>query len=282
MLAFESLLAPLGFVPTGRIKLVRHQDSRYDLDALIRAGQFDYYQEIQKQPRFHDTERLVTFLGRPGNQAVFFGVYDVMGVTGPADHQLPEDFLYPELNREQHYRYTLRHDARFDEMKGRLVIDWGAGTRSWTQNFKPGTKAVVELLPLGYVRDFPGFMEVVLTFDELVSIVQHPTPHRDWHRMLGSVAGVYLILDTGTGRQYVGSAYGERGLLGRWASYAATGHGGNAQLIELLAAEPGGSRRFQFSILQTLPLTLTAKEVVAVEIVHKRKLGSRAHGLNSN
>ena len=282
MIAFESLLVPLGFDPSVKTKLVRHQDQRYDVEALIRAGQFDYYQEIQRKPRFKGCERIVSFLGRSGRHAVFFGVYDVLGVSGPADHRLPKDFLYPDMDREQHYRYDLRLDHRFDELRGRLVIDWGEGTRSWTQNFRPGAKEVVELLPQGYVREFPGFMDVLLTHDELVSIVKHPTPHRDWHRMLGSVAGVYLILDAKTGNQYVGSAYGERGSLGRWADYAENGHGGNEQLRALVAKRPDAARSFVFSILQTLPLTLTAKEVVTVEVLHKRKLGTRAHGLNSN
>jgi hypothetical protein len=150
------------------------------------------------------------------------------------------------------------------------------------QTFRPDAKVIVEVLPKGYVRDFPGFLDILLRHDELVDIVKHPVSHRDWHRMLKSVAGVYLILDTSTGSQYVGSAYGENAVLGRWLSYAKNGHGGNKQLRELLSARPEASRNFQFSILQTLPITLTAKEVIEYEVLHKHKLGSRAHGLNSN
>ena len=45
--------------------------------------------------------------------------------------------------------------------------------------------------------------------------------------------GVYLITDTHTGKRYVGSAYGNDMLLGRWESYIKTGHGGNVELKEL-------------------------------------------------
>ena len=38
----------------------------------------------------------------------------------------------------------------------------------------------------------------------------------------------------------------------------------------------------QFAILQTLLVTLTKAEVVAHGARHKTRLGSRAHGLNSN
>ena len=70
--------------------------------------------------------------------------------------------------------------------------------------------------------------------------------------------------------------------MGRWKTYAATRHGNNKQLTELLTSEPLRWQNLEFSVLQTLPRTLTAKEVIDYEARHKRKLGSRAHGLNSN
>lgn len=45
---------------------------------------------------------------------------------------------------------------------------------------------------------------------------------------------------------------------------------------------PGRAQDLQFAVLQTLPLASTPKEVVDHERRHKVKLGSRAHGLNSN
>jgi len=35
----------------------------------------------------------------------------------------------------------------------------------------------------------------------------------EWHRMLGAVAGIYLIADRTSGRLYVGSASGAEGVL---------------------------------------------------------------------
>jgi len=65
--------------------------------------------------------------------------------------------------------------------------------------------------------------------------------------MLSSVAGVYLKTDMTDGNQYVGSASGKLGIMGRWRSYAETKHGGNIRLISLLEEEP--DRYNQFSIL---------------------------------
>ena len=102
------------------------------------------------------------------------------------------------------------------------------------------------------------------------------------HRMLSSVAGVYLIVDGKTGKQYVGSASGEGGILSRWAQYAATkGHGGNKQLKDLIDSDADYARDFSFTVLRTLPRTLTQAEIVQCESLSKRKLGSRAFGLNS-
>ena len=47
--------------------------------------------------------------------------------------------------------------------------------------------------------------------------------------------GVYLLIQRETGAQYVGSATGTDGFLGRWLSYT-DGHGGNKGLKELAHA----------------------------------------------
>ena len=62
--------------------------------------------------------------------------------------------------------------------------------------------------------------------------------------MLSQWHGVYYIFDTSVEKGYVGSAYGEENLLGRWLNYSATGHGGN-NLVRKLNPEA-----FVFTILQ--------------------------------
>lgn len=282
MLNLQAMLLPFGFAPDKPTKLVRHQDRQFDVEQLYRANQFEFYQTLQSSPVFKGCERIISFLGRPGTHAVFVGIYDILGIEGPDDYLLPDGFIFPEMPTNNCYRYALKIDERFSDLRGRLVIDWGEGTRSWVQHYRQGEKPVIEVLPRGYVREFPGFMDVVLRHDELASIVRHPVPHRVWHQMLRSVAAVYLILDTRTGNQYVGSAYGAEGLLGRWRTYVDTVHGDNDQLRALVATRADAARDLQFAILQTLPITLTAKEVIAYEVLHKNKLGTRAHGLNSN
>jgi hypothetical protein len=158
--------------------------------------------------------------------------------------------------------YELEEVKGFEDLKDRVIIDWGSGALAWHQWLTP--KVVVELLPAGYVREFPSYLDFILSFEELAAIVFAPDANREWHRMLTAVAGVYLITDLATGKQYVGSAHGAKGVLGRWESYVRTRHGGNSILRELVEADSDYVQNFQFTILRTLPLTLVRSEVFGI------------------
>ena len=215
-----------------KTKLVRHQDPRWDLARLLSLGQFDVYQEHQSKPVF-ECEFIVSFIGQSYSLARLIGVYAIRGREGSGSCKLPKDFLYPDMPLGQ-YRYRLERVAGYEDLDGRVVIAWG-GSRSWHQWLKP--KEIVEILPKGYVTEFPGYDEFILTFEQLREIIDNPTANREWHRMLAAVAGIYLITDGTTGKQYVGSAYGAEGILGRWSAYVGSGHGGNLLLRELLGGE---------------------------------------------
>jgi len=88
--------------------------------------------------------------------------------------------------------------------------------------------------------------------------------------------GVYLIHDTTDGKGYVGSAYGEQNLYGRWLNYGASGDGGN-RLLRNRAAE-----HFLFSILQRVSPDMEPQQVIAVETSWKDRLHTRQAGLNLN
>ncbi len=101
--------------------------------------------------------------------------------------------------------------------------------------------------------------------------------------MLSVVKGVYLINDSSTGKLYIGSAYGEDGIWGRWRNYVLTnGHGNNRLLKELIANDAMHGNNFRFSILMLLPRTVTPDEAIKKEILFKTKLGTNSFGLNDN
>lgn len=275
----------------GKVKLVRHADVRWDLDLLLRRGLFDEYQSRQAGHVFN-CNHIVSFIGEEGARSRFLGVWSVLGVHDDAQQKAySASFPFPEMGRGTH-RYDLVPVEEFGSLQNRLVIDWGASTRAWHQWLsRPGmsaedgakaNKPVIELRPHGFVREFSGYDDVHLRFDELKRIVENPDANRTWHTMLSGTAGVYLIVDGTNGQQYIGSAYGESGILGRWKGYVASKHGGNKRLKEQLAADPQRYSAFSFSILRTLSRSFTEKEVIAIEGLYKRKLGTRAFGLNEN
>lgn len=291
-LTLTDMLLPLGFDASLPTKLVRHSNKDEDLEILFRKGRehFEIWQRYQDKEYFRDTRQLVVFFSRQDRTAALAGVYKVNGVKGPMDIPQPEWYAGKPFDKLLgHYDYELLRDERFDSLVQRLVIDWGKSVLSWHQwhdATREKDKKVVELLPAGYDgqfdRPFPGYLDFTLTHAELKDMVHNPQRNSEWHRALKSVSGVYLILDDRDGKQYIGSAYGEDGFLGRWSNYAEDGHGGNQQLYELVAGNPKAKDHFRYSILQVLSPSMAPREVIAHEGHYKLKLGSRAHGLNSN
>lgn len=265
-----------------RIKIIRHSINRNEIKNIIESGHFELYQAYQKTNIFKDTDYIIAFRALEGRKALLQGVYKVNQVQKVA--KLP-DVLEPIILVENwgagpYYYYDLIRDDVLSELEERLVIDWGISTASWCQ--KKLDKSVVEILPKGYAKTFLGYENVVLMFDELEKIVKNPDANRQWKMMLSNVYGVYLILDTSNGQQYVGSAYGEEGIWSRWSDYVQKKHGGNKILIDLLVNDPLRYKKFQFSILNVLPNSSLREQVIQLEQITKEKLGTRAFGLNSN
>ncbi len=132
-------------------------------------------------------------------------------------------------------------------------------------------------------RSFPGFEDIDGSFEELEALTGNSRP--DWRAALSSVKGVYLISDIKTGKRYVGSAYGDHGIWSRWRAYAATGHGGNAEL-RALVKDPTLEycrKSFRFALLESRPAPTPDEVIVAREAFWKRILLSRGeYGLNRN
>jgi hypothetical protein len=116
----------------------------------------------------------------------------------------------------------------------------------------------------------PCWDELLLTWEEL----RHPP--KTWVQVLSQWRGVYSILDGTDGRGYVGSAYGDENLHGRWSNYAALGDGGNKRLRER------APERFLFSILELVSPTARKEDVIQRESNWKDRLHTREFGLNAN
>jgi len=278
------LLATRGLNVNDRIKMLRHQVSGYDLYDIYKQNlsHFEFLQCTQGKTRLN-CNYVVSFIGAPHGHAVFVGVYEIKGAKPMSEVKPPRNFPYMELIDRTETWYDMIRCKGYEDLIDRVVIDWGQSERSWHQWLKPDKpKEIVEIRPAGFVKHFPGFLELSLSYADLKTMVRNPVANREWHILLKSVAGVYLILDRKTGKQYVGSAYGADGILGRWRSYAETGHGGNKQLIKKVNSSDDYPGSFTFSVLHTLPKSSTKDEALEWERLFKNKLGTRAFGLNTN
>ena len=260
-----------------RVKLVRHRDTSKDNDLykLYRTNPqgFLEYQRQQGKKKgekgvFDDCDYVVSFLGEEGISSRFIGVYRIGGV---------------EYTTEAHFYYRMTEESGYEALKEKLIIKWPVAPINWHPWFnvvKP--VEVLEIQNKPFSRPFVGYLDFTLIFAELKELRSSQGPRDEWRRMLSVVSGIYLILDTSTGKQYIGSAYGKTGgIWSRWVQYIDTeGHGGNTKLLELLAADVQHGRHLQFSILMTLPKSMPPKEVIEQEHLLMKKLGSRQYGLN--
>lgn len=280
ILSFPDVLRKAGLDPE-KVKLIRHALTDRGFRTCYEKGMVLEYTRQQKNGFGRGCDCWCVFISGKGTLAKLFGCYQVGGAAPDTPNVMPAGFPFPEWFQGENSYFDLTPVDALREYEGRLVIDWGRSTRAWHQR---GTvEKPIVAIQADQKKVFSGFENLILTFDELKEIVENPLVYESWHTALSSVNAIYLIVDRKTGKQYVGSAYGRGGLLGRWSEYVRTLHGGNTGMRELLAAHPDRYHAFQFSILQILPKTITGEEAVRTESLYKKKLLScEPFGMNDN
>lgn len=265
MITIQELLYNRGLDQLAKIKLVRHKDKRLDLYNMYRTDRNSFldYQNSQSKDVFREVDYIVAFIGEEGVLARFIGVFRIIGKE--------------EIGNG--FKYKMSDVSGYDDLKERVLIRW-ENAICWHQWIK-NEMEIVEICPGLHYKRFTDYFDLVLMYSELEEIIGNQ--YNDWKSVLSSIKGVYLITDTNTGKLYVGSAYGENGIWGRWSDYISTsGHGNNKLLKELINNNPNYKFHLQFSILMILPKTVTSDEAILKEQLFKRKLGSNSFGLNAN
>lgn len=270
MKAFDilSLLTPTLAANQTKIHLACHNDEEEPLDIYL-DGKFDEWQRVQTRRNFERPYVLSLIAMNQPNTWLFGGLH----LSGN-----------PTLDKDQYWHYPLTECPDAKELNGRLIFNFERpgrqsylNTERWLENL-----TVKEILPekIQFAK-FPGFKSVLLKTQDLRKIFRDQFP--DWVAALSSVAGVYLISDTQSGKLYVGSATGEGGLWQRWCSYASTGHGHNVELRAVMK-ELGDAHveHFQYSILEVADTHTSMKEILQRETHWKLVLLSRLHGYNKN
>ena len=122
------------------VRLLRHQDNRaekgrtpYELWRDNRQ-QFDVYQATQA---IENDIKLrasywVSFVGTPYDETMFVGIYRVRNRT-LLDQDTPKPHMAGVDKAGSCYIYDLVLESRFDDLIGRMLIDWGLGARAWIQ-----------------------------------------------------------------------------------------------------------------------------------------------------
>lgn len=184
-----------------------------------------------------------------------------------------------DLEKFNSIGFEYEHLPEYEKYVGRLIVYF----KNTSQNMVRKAESVIndceiaQLLPDTFDDDlFPGYEKVTVTWQELNRVIDKD----NWKTALQNQKGVYLITDTSNGKNYVGSAYGENMILGRWKAYIKTGHGENVGLKKL----PFDYIRenFKYSILDIYKSTTDDQIILERESWWKDVLQSRKFGYNEN
>ena len=279
-----------------QVLVLRHRPNEPELNKVLpwlaaeEPDVFNAYQQTQGE-RVERAMQAMTgngyvasFLGREPGKALFVGLYSIgaskplsreefwrvpayvklkaFGMRGFADERATASVLWFNLALTDFYAHW----------KGKLIVGWPPPERSWWRRAHRNEIPVLAVLEDSALdAAMKKWDEIEFTWEELRIL-----PTR-WRSKLNEWRGIYFIFDTRDGKGYVGSAYGETNLLGRWENYAARGHGGNRLLRQ---RDP---RSFRFTILELVSPTMNPSDVIRLESSWKQRLHTSApRGLNDN
>ena len=184
-----------------------------------------------------------------------------------------------DLNRFDGVGYEYEVLSNYEKYFGRLIVKFKnrAQTMIRLATSVIDECEVVQVLPDIFDNDiFPGYDKVKVSWEELSRVITK----EGWKAALQNQKGVYLITDISNGKMYIGSAYGENMILGRWNSYVKTGNGGNAEFKKIGFEHI--KKNFEYSILDIFKSTTDDQTIITRENWWKSVLKTREFGYNKN
>ena len=184
-----------------------------------------------------------------------------------------------DLNKLNGVGYSYKNLPEYEKYIGRLIVKFKNKATNMIRNAESVINDcdVSQILPDTFDNDlFPGYEKVNVSWDVLKRLIEK----ENWKTALQNQKGVYLMTDTSNGKKYVGSAYGEHMILGRWRAYVKTGHGGNVGLKALTFDHI--KKNFTYSILDIYKSTTNDQIIIERESWWKEILQSRKFGYNEN
>ena len=279
-----------------QVLVLRHRPQEPKLNRVLpwlaaeRPDVFNAYQRTHSirlettMQKLVGTGYVASFIGHEPGKALYVGLYTISSSLPltyeeyrrvPENIELREEFGMKGYTEESGRNTILWFDLVvtdfYKNWKGKLVVEWPPLELAWWRRAHQNDIPILAILEdSALVPKMPNWYEIQFSWQELAVL---PTK---WKLALSQWRGIYYIFDTSDGRGYVGSAYGENNLLGRWLNYANSGDGGNQLLRQ---RDP---QNFRFTILQRVSPDMDASEIVQLESSWKLRLHTREYGLNKN
>ncbi|GAB6141118.1 hypothetical protein JCM14076_18470 [Methylosoma difficile] len=217
----------------------------------------------EKKKSFHEGEIAVGFVKISEDKWLLF---DISKIT-------------KDLNKFNAVGYEYKTEDAYAKYFGRVIIQY----KNKSQNLVRKACSVIEECKVAQILEdtfnddvFPGYENINIPWLRLEKVINNSA----WKAALENQKGVYLITDKSNGKMYVGSAYGENMIHGRWSSYIISSHGGNKELKEL--APNYIKENFTYSILEIYKSTVDDSVILNRESWWKDVLLTRKYGYNSN
>lgn len=175
---------------------------------------------------------------------------------------------------------------KYNGMLGRLFIELATGKRF---GFSYNLKTYIDMAKVISIDDknknvveFKGFNQVYLDYNELCLILSDE--NSDYYKILSNIKGVYCLTDRATGKLYIGSAYGNDGIAGRWKEYMSTFDGGNKKLIDLKNKMDDKyiKKFFTFTLIEFFGMNISSEYVLERENYWKKVFNTIEKGYNCN
>lgn len=241
---------------------------------------FQNWQEHQTNKNFN-RKFVISLIYYDKDVWMFGGIYEVLPI---------EPISFVSDKGWEGWKYETRLAENGQDYIGRAFFRYKKEFRASypVLELTPKNGVPVADMPVAYIldkritlNDFLGFDQVDIDYKTLKYIVSDKI--QSWKSALSNVKGVYLIMDTITGKQYVGSAYGNDCIWQRWADYAKDGYGDNVELKELLRINGEDYKyNFKYSILEICNMNLGSEYIISRETYWKEVLLTRQFGLNKN
>lgn len=278
-----------------RVLVLRHRPVEPELNkwlpwlAAEKPHVFNAYQQTQTtqvEGEMTRAEYVAAFIGHAAGKALFVGLFSINGSRAITPRQYWKIPANVELKAYGHNGFTddsprpsilwfdLALTDFYADWKGKLVVRWPPLDKNWHRwAHRPKNEmSVLSILEESALNaPMPKWDEIERGWEQLADLPA------SWRAAMSQWRGIYYIFDTSDKKGYVGSAYGEFNILGRWQNYAASGHGGNRLLRQ---RDP---KNFRFTILELVPPNMPKDDVIRRESSWKHRLHTQApDGLNDN